>query len=250
MLLPDAGRGFGSDPAETELADLVARGRPGGRWVTANMITTLDGAAYGRDGRSGSINGPADLRVFSVLRALADVVLVGAGTARAEGYRAPRTPERLRAVRASRTTTAAPALAVVTRSGDLAPELLADSPHPWVFTTSGAAHLGHLRAHLPPERLHVSDDVDLAAVLAVLADAGLPHVLTEGGPSLLSDLVARDLVDELFLTTAPVLVGGDAARPTTGAWFDPQARAAPVHLLHADGVLLGRWSLRGPRLGP
>lgn len=250
MLLPRPGSSLPPDPGENELADLVSTGRPAGPWVSANMITTLDGAAHGRDGRSGSINGPADLRVFTVLRALADVVLVGAGTARAEGYRAPRTPQRLRAVRAARTGAPDPALAVVTRTGDLSPALLGDAPPPWVFTTTRAPHLPRLRDHLPPERLHVADDVDLASALAALAAAGLPHVLTEGGPSLLAALVAQRLVDELFLTTAPVLVGGDALRPTAGPWLDPQVRATPVHLLHADGVLLGRWALRSPRLGP
>lgn len=235
------------DPAESELAALYARDAavpPGRPHVRANMISTLDGAAYGPDGRSGSINGAADLRVFTVLRALSEVVLVGAGTVRTERYRAPRTPGRLHAVRRSYGLPADPVLAVVTRSGDLPEELLGDDPTPWVFTTSNADGLARLRLLLPSERLHVSDRLDLAQVLGVLAAAGVRRVLTEGGPSLLTDLVAAHLVDELCLTLAPVLASGPAPRILGGGWLSPAAALRPVHLLRSeDGVLLGRWRL-------
>src|SRR5665648_1069207 len=90
VLLPAGLPAIRPDDAEMALAALFAEPRT--PWLRANMIATLDGAATGADHRSGSINDPADLRVFRALRALADVVLVGAGTVRAEGYRAPRPP--------------------------------------------------------------------------------------------------------------------------------------------------------------
>lgn len=243
VLLPTGRRAIAPDPAEGTLTELYAY--PSGRWVRANMITTLDGAATGADGRSGSINGAADHRVFDVLRALADVVLVGAGTARAERYRAPRTPERLLPARRALGLPDHPPLAVVTGRGDLPAALLDDTPRPHVFTVPEAPFLGHLRAHLPPDRLHLHEGgVDARRVLDTLADAGLGHVLCEGGPRLLGDLVAADLLDELCLTQSPAVVGGDATRVVHAApWTDPVRLARPAHLLHADGVLIGRWLL-------
>ena len=82
-------------------------------WVRANFVSTLDGAATGADGRSGSINTGADREVFALLRALADVVVVGAGTARAEGYRRVVTRAKWRDRRAAAGQTAHPAVAVV-----------------------------------------------------------------------------------------------------------------------------------------
>lgn len=244
---PRPGDRLGPDPAESLLTALYAwspdpRSAP---VVRANMICTLDGAATGADGRSGSINGPADLRVFTVLRALADVVLVGAGTVRAEGYRAPRTPPALREGRTERGQREHPALAVVSASGDVPEAVLGDEPAPWVFTTSDARHLPRLHDHLPADRLVVHDgSVDLARVTHALGDIGLHAVLTEGGPRLLGSLLEAGLVDELALTTSPLVVGGPARRivETTG-WLEPAGEAALVHLLHADGVQLARWAL-------
>lgn len=243
LLLPLGGAPIGPDPAERTLTELYAS--PPGRWVRANMIGTLDGAATGADGRSGSINGAADHRVFDVLRSLADVILVGAGTARAERYRGPRTPAPLLAARRDREQPDHPPLAVLTRRGDLPAALLDDEPRPWVFTVPEAPFLGHLRAHLPQDRLHLHPGgVDPRRVLDTLADAGLRHVLCEGGPRLLADLVAADVLDELCLTQAPAVVGGDASRVAHGgAWADPSRTARAAHLLHHDGVLIGRWLL-------
>lgn len=242
VLLPAGSGPVPPDPAEAAL-DALYRA-PSLPWLRANMIATLDGAMTGADGRSGSINGPADGRVFRTLRAWADVVLVGAGTVRAEGYRAPRLPEPMRARRRAAGRPADPGLAVVTRDGDLPDTVLADAP--WVFTTAGAGHLRRLRDALPADRLHVgtAEGVDLVAVVAVLHGAGCRRVLTEGGPRLLGDLLGVGLVDELCLTWSPVVVGGPVGRIVDGAgWL---ARAARLtHLLHADGVLLGRWALPG-----
>jgi hypothetical protein len=142
LLLPAAER-LGPDPAERRLTALYDAGP--GRHVRANMISTVDGGAWGPDHRSGSINDAADWRVFQVLRATADVVLVGAGTARAEGYRALRRPRGL-------APDAAPLeLALVTRSG-LLPDALA-AAHPIVLTTRAGARVAG--SSLPAERIVV-----------------------------------------------------------------------------------------------
>ena len=113
---------FAHPPADEDLLALYAA--PSTPWTRANMVTTLDGRATGADGRSGSINSEADKRVFSVLRALASVVVVGAGTVRSEGYRRLRGPERFREHRRRTGLPEHPVLAVVTSTGDLPERLL------------------------------------------------------------------------------------------------------------------------------
>lgn len=185
----------------------------GERAVRANMVGSLDGAAT-VEGVSEGLSGPADRRVFRILRALADVVVVGAGTVRAEDYRPPPVSPSLAWLREGRS--AAPALAVVSRSAALDPaaRLFADpATRPLLFTCAAA----------PADRLaalrDVADvvvlgdaDVDLAAGLDLLADRGHRRVLTEGGPSLLGALSAAGLLDEVALTLSPLVVGGAAGR--------------------------------------
>lgn len=237
---------------EADLVDLLGRApaaAPHPVVVRANMIATLDGAATGPDRVTGSINGPADLRVFRALRTVADVVLVGAGTVRQERYRDLALPPALAATRRAHGRAAAPELAVVTRSGDVPDALLAADRPPLVVTAASCPRLGPLRERVGADRVLVAgdDDVDLATVLGLLAGRGLVQVLTEGGPALLAALVTRGLVDELFLTWSPTLVGGPAPRVLAGApWLDPPHDARLLHLLHSDGVLLGRWGLRPP----
>ncbi len=212
--------------------------------VRANMVSTVDGSSAGSDGLSGSINNPADFRVFRVLRALADVVLVGAGTVRAEGYTALDVPDDLRAARASLGLPDELELAVVSTSGDL-PDALLDGPRPPLVLT--ATDNPELRARIGADRVVVAGDgrhVDARSAVGALAERGLTHVLAEGGPSLLARLVDADVVDEVCLTWTPALVGGPASRILhQSTWFSPARPVEPLHLLHADGVLLGRWRL-------
>lgn len=232
---------LGPDPAEAALTELYRP--PRSPWLRATMVSTLDGASAGSDGRSGSINNPADHRVFRLLRGLADVIVVGAGTVRTEGYRAPEVDDALRATRLDRGQAPAPVLALVTASGDVPTTALDGDPAPWVFTTEESRHIERLRAHLPGDRLHAwPGSVRLGEALTTLADAGLTHQLTEGGPRLLAALLAAGLVDEVCLTWSPLVLGGPATRIVeTPELFEPAMGARPAHLLHADGVLLGRW---------
>lgn len=238
---------------EAELLALFADVPAAGVHVRANMVTTLDGAATGANHVSGSINGPADFRVFRVLRALADVVLIGAGTARGERYTALDVPEELREARAALGLPETLELAVVTASGELPLELLDSERPPIVLTTGTNPSLGALRERIGADHVVVADSgipgaVDPRAVVAALADRGLVRVLAEGGPTLLAQLLDADLLDELCLTWSPQLVGGPAGRIThLPTWFEPPRALTPLHLLHADGVLLGRW--RVARLG-
>ncbi|NEA01840.1 pyrimidine reductase family protein, partial [Streptomyces sp. SID10116] len=101
-----------------ELAEAYAYPAGETAWLRANMVSTLDGAAH-HDGRSHPISGATDMRIFGTLRALADVVIVGAETVRKEGYRPAKAREVFARHRAAAGQTEAPAIAVVSAGLDL-----------------------------------------------------------------------------------------------------------------------------------
>lgn len=179
--------------------------------VTVNMVASVDGGTA-VEGRTGVLSSPSDKALFLYLRTLADVVLVGAQTVRAEGYGTVKASDDVRAERTARGQTPAAALAVVTRSLDLdwSSRLFAEaSQRPFVIAPVDA----------PPDRLKQADEVatviragtgsvDLAAALGVLRrEHGVASVLCEGGPTLNTQL-ADGLLDQLCLTVSPSLVGG------------------------------------------
>jgi len=214
-------------------------------WVRANFVSTLDGVAAGDDGRSSSINTRADRDVFRLLRALSDVILVGAGTARVEGYR--RATVRVPWLELREGRPAHPTMAVVSRSGGLPPRLCQareDSGEVLLITCTraGPEAIDLARATLGEENVIVEGDttVDLAAAVDALAARGLSRILCEGGPHLMRDLTASGRLDELCLTLVPMLLAGDHTRITAG---DPvTANLLPRLLIESEGTLLGRWA--------
>lgn len=238
------------DLSDDELADHYAYPPTSERsLVRANFISTLDGAATGGDGRTASINDPADHRVFALLRALSDVVLVGAGTVRDEGYGRVRTPGRLQPLRESLGLAEHPSVAVVSRSLEIPDALLDEAPGTGgvvIVTTQDADphRLAELGERLGQTRLLLCGrgSVDLVTALERLAGMGFRRVLTEGGPQLMNDLTRADLVDELCLTIAPLLVGGHSPRIGAGAPYHRQLRL--MHVLTSDASLLTRWTCR------
>ena len=228
------------------LADLYAYPDPvpSGGYVRANMVASLDGAAGDLTGSSRGISGPADVAVLGVLRALADVVLVGAGTARAENYRPLPARPAFAERRAAAGQGTAAVVAVVTGSGELDPDSPLWAPRAAsLVVTCETAPLARLRALVGGERVVVAgeESVDPVRAVGALADRGLRRVLVEGGPTLLGEIVAAGVLDELCLTWSPVVVGGGAPRIAHGAPTELPLRAA--HLLEADGLLLGRWTV-------
>lgn len=214
--------------------------------VRANMIAGLDGGATAA-GTSGGLGGPGDRRLFAIQRELADVVVVGAGTARIENYAGARMTAAQRQRRHQRGQDEVPPIALVTRSGVLNHDLpvLTDTERPpLVLTSTGGAGTARDRLGPAAEVIDCSaadpDRVDLATLLDRLAGRGLLRVLTEGGPSLLGAFVADGLLDELCLTIAPLLTGGEAIRITTG----PGHALTPMRRAHvladADGYLYTR----------
>lgn len=237
-LLPPPGRDDG-DLDDAALAE--AYRLPAGRSLRMDFVASLDGA-IAVDGRSAGLGSPGDKRVFRVLRALADVVLVGAGTATAEGYRPVQADSAVGRLRGSLGRPADLPIAVVSRRASLDPgsALAADSS---TLVVTCAAADADRRAALTGAGATVlvcgDDDVDLPAALAALAGRGLEQVTCEGGPQLLRAALTAGVVDELDLTLAPALVG--AAQRLL-----PDGLPAPVGLelrqvLEEDGVLFTRY---------
>ena len=204
-------------------------------WLRVNFVSSLDGAVTGADGRSGSINTPADFRVFSVLRQLADVVVVGAGTVRAEGYPALRDED-----------ADAPVLAVVSNRGELPPTVATmTSPRGSALLITCQSADDELvtaaRAVLGADNVVVAgrERVDLVTARRALEDRGFRAMLSEGGPSLFGTMLDAGVVDEVDLTWAPTLVGGEHGRITGGPDLD--VALTPILLLEEDGTILGRW---------
>ena len=215
------------DPAESvSVADAYADssraahdGRP---WVYLVMIASTDGATA-VDGVSGPLGSAGDKAVFSTLRANADMVLVGAATARAEKYGPPKRAD-LR-------------IAVVSRALEIDwDSALMRSDQVLIVTTETA---GPVPDHIPTIRTG-EQDVDLAAALTELHRRGANVVMAEGGPSINGQLIAQDLVDELALTLSPALVAGTSARVAHGPRTAFE-KLSLVHVLEEDGALFLRY---------
>jgi riboflavin biosynthesis pyrimidine reductase len=204
-----------------------ANARPG---VRLNMIASVDGATS-VDGLSGALGGPADHDVFFAMRSVADVVLVAAGTVRAEGYGPAELPAETQDARCRRGQMQVPAIAVVSRRVDLdwrSSFFTAATVRPIVVTVEAApdAQLSHA-AEVADIVIAGEHDVDLGRALNAIAERGARSVLAEGGPSLNAQLAGAGLLDELCLTLSPSVVGGAAKRIVTGAALDPRS---PLYL--------------------
>ncbi|OBA90732.1 hypothetical protein A5662_22580 [Mycobacteriaceae bacterium 1482268.1] len=191
------------DPAD--LAGLYADAPDG---VRANMIFSADGAAAFRD-RAGTLSCPADQNLLRDLRAFADVVLVGAGTARTERYGPARFTAAQEALRGADRGLAPPPIAVVSQSGQLPPTLFVDATLTPILVTSKSAVRTHSLDSDTRWRLLMAgeDVVDLAGAVQQLRALGMQRILCEGGPTLLDQLIDADVVDEICVTIAPLLAG-------------------------------------------
>jgi riboflavin biosynthesis pyrimidine reductase len=226
---------------DDQLAELYAYRRA--QWLRANMVSSADGAGF-LESRTAGLSSPADIRLFGLLRSLADVVLVGAGTARTEQYKPARRRTALAGLRAGRTAT--PPIALVSRSLelDLGTPLFADAPPDarTIVITCDSSPAGRRAAVARVADLIVAGDllVDLAEGLAALRARGLGRVLCEGGPHLLGEVAAAGLLDELCLTISPLLAGPGPFRITAGAPF-PARPMTLAHVVEADGFLFCRY---------
>jgi riboflavin biosynthesis pyrimidine reductase len=234
------------DPADLDDEGLVEAYRlPPGRFVRANFVASPDGAIT-VDGRSEGLGSAGDKRIFGLLRALADAVLVGHGTASAEGYGPVTADSPVGRLRAALGRPPTAPIVVVSRRASLDPGGRLADPSTICVTCEAAD--ADRRAALAASGVTVlvcgEDDVDLRLVLDRLAERGHEQVLCEGGPQLLRAALTAGVVDELDLSIAPALVGGQA-RLLDGPLPGP-ARLHLRQLLEEDGMLFARYGLTPP----
>lgn len=206
-------------------------------WLYINMVATIDGATA-IDGGSSAIGDEQDLLVFRVLRSAADLILVAASTVRAEEYKKPKLPDNLMKLRQDRGQPEVPRIAVVTSSLDFDIEPFGDAP-PMVLTSNVSPPDRRERLQQSTDVLICGEDqVDLTLALSKLREMGFGRILSEGGPTLNGQLAAADLVDELCLTTAAMVVSGDSKRIFAGRESIPGG-----HDYRLDRAMVGTKSL-------
>jgi riboflavin biosynthesis pyrimidine reductase len=217
---------------------------PAGPHLRLNFVSSVDGAIE-VDGTSGGLGGEADKDAFMAMRAVADVILAGAATVRAENYGPAKLDAAARRRRVERGQAPLPPVAVVSASAGLAPDArlfaeVTDGPRPIVITTERA----------PVAELEAVADVvacgettvDVAKAVAALAERGLRRILCEGGAQLSAHLMAAGLVDELCLTFAPQLAGA-GRRALSGIWSGAPAALRLESLIEGGGMLLARYGM-------
>lgn len=246
--------GYGRDvrqllPAAVEQVDVGAlyaaderRPRPDRPWLLLDMISSADGATH-IDGTSGALGSEGDHVVFRAIRAVADVILVAAGTVRSENYRPVRAAEQVRQARVARGQSPVARLAILSRhlDFDFDSDLFTSDQPPLLLTTSAAPASALRRAEAITEVVRFDGDrVDLADAVRALGARGANIVLAEGGPTLNGQLHDTGIIDELCLTLSPLLVGTDAARVIDGAALRVQ-RLTLDRVLEEDGWLFLRY---------
>ncbi|MGW1074748.1 pyrimidine reductase family protein [Streptomyces sp. NPDC002537] len=226
--------------------DTAAAGRPGGAWLRANMVSSLDGAAH-HEGRSQPLSSDADMRIFGTLRGLADAVVVGAETVRQEGYRPARAREAFAARRAALGQGPAPVIAIVSAGLDLdfsLPLFTEPLVPTLVLTGEDAPEDRAAAARAAGAEVVVAGAgrrVDPERVPEVLAERGLTRLLTEGGPRLLGQFAAAGVLDELCLSLAPLVASGTSPRIASGPAMAVPERFALASVIEEAGFLFTRY---------
>jgi riboflavin biosynthesis pyrimidine reductase len=218
------------DPAtRARLLELYAHPRP--NWLRINLVVTVSGSAGGADGTSETITNPADRRILGVIRELSDVVLIGAESLRKEGYVLPKNAR----------------LAIVTASGALKGHGIVPPVEPGrlivLCPPAAAARVRESLGEVTAEIVEITGHdgrIAPAAIVAALRSLGLASIVCEGGPSLVAQFLDAGEVDELCLSTSPVLNG--AGIPAFGPTSSSETRLALAQLLvdDASGVY-ARW---------
>ncbi len=214
-------------------------------YIRVNMVSSLDGAVA-VEGKAGGLGSTADLKVFELLRELAEVILVGAGTVRVENYNGARRPTRGRDTY--------PPIAVVSGSAALDTDSLLFTDTfvpPLILTLKSTPKRCRDRLREAGGEIVLLEQLTPQAIIDELHRRGLHRVLCEGGPTLLGNFHEADAVDELCLTVAPLITGGGAGRITSGTGRDSSRRMELVGALAAEDALLLRYRrLRGQNEGP
>jgi riboflavin-specific deaminase-like protein len=225
--------------SDLRLHELAPPERP---YLGLNMVSSLDGKAT-LDWRTRGLSSDVDRRLFHHLRTQADAVMVGAGTVRAERYGRMTKSEELRDKRVAEGREPEALAVVVSGRLDLPPDLplLNEPEQEVVVATASEASLPETVS--PLDYARVGDD--LPRLMAHLHERGVRSVLCEGGPTLNSYLFAAGLVDELFLTMNPKVIGGASALTiVAGRELVDPVELELVSVAEADGELFTRWRIR------
>jgi riboflavin biosynthesis pyrimidine reductase len=211
--------------------------------LRANFVATLDGVVE-VSGRSGPLGNDADRAAFMAMRAVADVVMAGAGTVRAERYGPVRLDEGARGRRLGRDQPDLPPLAIVTARGDLDPKsrVFSGDHRPIILTTQSVVERRRDVAEVADVIVCGDAFVDLRRARQELSARGLHRVLCEGGPELFRSLLNNDLVDELCLSLAPMLAGSEHRHLTAEAPLPQLAEFRLEGLIEGEGILMGRYA--------
>jgi riboflavin biosynthesis pyrimidine reductase len=210
-----------------------------------NFVSSADGKATA-SGRTAPLAGAGDKAAFHLLRTQVDAVLAGTGTLEIERYGAPVRDERLERIRRNDGLPGQPLAVIISRSGQIPWDIpmFADPRSRIVVYAPEGLGLPDVAAHLI---VHEGDPPpgELPEVLASLRrDHDVKSLLCEGGPAVFNALLAEDLVDELFLTISPVLVGGDELGITSGVRLQTPLALTLVWAMEHDGSLLLRYDRR------
>jgi riboflavin biosynthesis pyrimidine reductase len=218
----------------------IVSGRP---WVLINMVASLDGATT-VDGSSRGLGDADDLAMFKALRAVPDVILVGAGTARADDYGPIRLDEERVERRRAIGKEHLPRLAVLSSTLDFDPsaKLFSKPDSPPIILTGPDADPDRLRALEPVAEVVILGEL---RVEEVIGHFGSGVVLCEGGPRLNSQLAAAGVVDELNLTMAPLIVGGDSKRIMQGASINTPLEMELDRIIAGERSLFFRYLAQG-----
>jgi riboflavin-specific deaminase-like protein len=215
-----------------------------GPWLRVNFVASIDGAVT-VDGLSAGLGSEADRRVFDLLRVPCDVVVVAAGTVRAEGYGPLVVDEHHADLRTRLGFASQPRFGIVSRSLDLDPDdrIFQEAPsRPLVLTTRSADRSRREALSRVAEVVECGDEqVDGQELRTALDDRGLRRIHSEGGPALFAALIRDGAVDEVCLTVAPMLAGGSAGRISSGDAPDVSVELALAHIVQSEGILLLRY---------
>jgi riboflavin-specific deaminase-like protein len=222
------------------LGDRAPADRP---YLVVNMVSTLDGKAT-IDWRTQGLSDELDRALFHHLRTQADSVLVGAGTVRAERYGRMVKNDELRDKRAGEGLERDALAVVVSGRLDLPADLpLLQEPEQRVVIATGAdTRLEGTAAQID----YLDTGQDLPLLMARLREEhGVRSILCEGGPTLNAHLFAAGLVDELFLTLSPKVVGGASALTiVAGRELVDPASLELVWALRGGDSMFTRWRVR------
>lgn len=230
-LLPDPTTAFDLDDADAQAALDELYHPPRARWLRLNFIASVNGSVAGSDGTSHSLTNRTDRRILGAIRRAADVVLVGAGSVRTEGYFLPRSRP----------------LAIVTGSGDLrGHHIPADVEEGRVIVLCPQDALDALKSSLDERPVTVitlpGPSIPFNSAIAALRDLGHESIVCEGGPSLSAQLVAESLVDELCLSTSPQLV--PLSQPVLPGLEASHHLTLTQLLLDEESTFYARWAVR------